>query len=207
MVRVRRLRPRIPIGKLYELEYRPNGDPDAGFHGITRSPVDYLAPVLGSAAAAAAVREADRQWDAGSTHWVREWDEDERPVGDAWDPRDDGVMPRVGWWLLVPHLVLLVVGAWSYLYESAGSRYDDNGMAEGITYVIFLVPLGLPWSVVAFFAVPALNSTDDGPSPNNDPEILALVLVPAVLNLVLHVLYRWRRHRSVQSFRRGRAST
>lgn len=55
VIRIRRLPPRIPVGKVYELEYRPQGDPDRGWHGVTREPVEYLAPVLGEDRARVAV--------------------------------------------------------------------------------------------------------------------------------------------------------
>lgn len=203
MIRIRRLRPRIPVGKLYELEHRPHDDPEGGFHGITRSPVDYLAPIVGSPAASAAVLDADREWGQGSTHWAVELDEALRT---EWDPRDAPSMPWVGWWVLIPHVALFTLGLWTYLDSATSLDNEDNGMGAGIAWLMVLAPLGLPWSIAAFIGIPAVRSEGtDTDSPNDDVGMLLLVIVPAAINLVLHVAYRYRRSRNIRELRRRAA--
>lgn len=199
VIRIRRLPPRIPVGKVYELEYRPEGNPEEGWHGVTREPIEYLAPVLGEDRSRVAVAEADREWIRGSTHWAVE--RDEHRVGEDegwsvhWGPPVTAVVPRVGWWWLITHLLLLILGVWAYLDAVANADPAADGMDVGIGYIISVFPLGLPWSVAVFFALSASTASLE------DPLLLTLGIGPGVLNLVLHALYRWRRARNMRDLR------
>lgn len=72
MIRLRRMRPRFPIGRLYEVEI-PNG---AGADRVvTRSPLSVLDPRLGVGDAWALIDAANRAWNGSSGEWVTLYDQ------------------------------------------------------------------------------------------------------------------------------------
>lgn len=75
MIRVRRVRQVVPIGRRYEVEYQPRDAPYSGWRHVTRAPVGLLEPIMGIGDAWSFVIEADRQWDRGSTGWAVEFEE------------------------------------------------------------------------------------------------------------------------------------
>lgn len=79
VIRIRRIRARIPFARLYELEYLPSGAATAPERRVTRTPSEFLAPICGLGAASASIEEADRRWAEGDRGWAAE----HRPAGDA----------------------------------------------------------------------------------------------------------------------------
>ena len=75
MIRIRRAPQRLPIGRLYEVELQPAGEPERHSRRTTRSPVSLIEPILGVGDAWSFVTEADRQWDAGYRGWAVEFEE------------------------------------------------------------------------------------------------------------------------------------
>lgn len=65
--RLRRLKPRIPIGHLYEVELPTEAGVERRF---TRSPVALLSPLLGVGDAWALVDAANRKWNGQVGEWV-----------------------------------------------------------------------------------------------------------------------------------------
>lgn len=65
--RLRRLKPRLPMGHLYEVELTT----DVGLERhITRSPVSLLSPLLGVGDAWSLVDAANREWNGRVGEWV-----------------------------------------------------------------------------------------------------------------------------------------
>ena len=78
MIRIRRVPQRLPIGRLYEVELQPAGEPQPQLKRTTRSPVALIEPVLGVGDAWSFIDEADRQWAAGHRGWAVEFEEGPR---------------------------------------------------------------------------------------------------------------------------------
>jgi hypothetical protein len=77
MIRLRRIKPRFPIGRLYEVEI-PN---DAGVDRVvTRSPLSILDPRVGVGEAWALIDAANRLWDGDSGEWVTLYDQGSSPA-------------------------------------------------------------------------------------------------------------------------------
>lgn len=68
MIRVRRVRPKLPIGRAYEVEIQhEDGSTETQ---ITRSPRSVLAPTLGVGDLWAVIDAADRNWDGSAGAWA-----------------------------------------------------------------------------------------------------------------------------------------
>lgn len=68
MIRLRRVKSRFPVGRVYEVELR---DSDGMIRRIiTRSPLSVLDPKLGVGDAWAVIDAANRAWDGRSGEWV-----------------------------------------------------------------------------------------------------------------------------------------
>jgi hypothetical protein len=74
VIRIRRVRTRVPLSRLYEVELSQRGSPNRALH-VTRSPTSLLEATLGIGDAWSFVDEADRQWDAGNRGWAVEFEE------------------------------------------------------------------------------------------------------------------------------------
>jgi hypothetical protein len=75
VIRIRRVPQRLPIGRLYEVELDPTGEPERKTRRTTRGPLSVIQPVLGVRDAWSFIDEADRQWDAGQRGWAVEYEE------------------------------------------------------------------------------------------------------------------------------------
>lgn len=192
MIRVRRLPPRIPVGKVYELEYQPENDPDAGWHGITRSPIKFVAPVLGLSGAHAFLEDADRTWDqGGGVQWAAQVQESPRPIG-SWDAAP--IPPQVGWGWLVAHVPLLALAVILLMVSLNGPELDGPVIDIGGGFaVINLFGLGLPWTLAA---MPVAIGMGDA---HGDVWFAVPAIAPAVLNLALHLGYRTWRARAIRN--------
>lgn len=73
MIRIRRVRQRVPIGRLYEVELSGEHSTGGTTHSVTRGPVSLLEPIVGVGDAWSFVHEADRQWEHGNRGWAVEW--------------------------------------------------------------------------------------------------------------------------------------
>lgn len=72
MIRLRRIKPRVPIGRLYEVEV-PSG---AGVDRVvTRSPLSVLEPRLGVGDGWALIDAANQMWSGSSGEWVTLYDQ------------------------------------------------------------------------------------------------------------------------------------
>lgn len=76
MIRIRRLRSKIPLSRLYEIELAPSGRSEAAERHVTRIPKALLEPILGVGDAWSFIQESDRQWVAGNHGWAVEFDEE-----------------------------------------------------------------------------------------------------------------------------------
>lgn len=181
-------RPRFPIGRLYELEYEPLEDREAGFLGVTRCPIDFVEPVLGKKRTRAFIEQADREWSEGGVDRGTDW-----VVERGGDLRASGVAARVGWGWLIAHAVVFVVCLLLYIpawrdneqFTPTGDAYLGTSRVWG--FMFLFLPIGLPWSFLAF------------PLVVEEPFFGVASVTPAALNLALHVRYRRRRARSVRS--------
>jgi hypothetical protein len=75
MIRIRRVKSRIPFSRLYELEISPRDVPDATQRYVTRAPNAVLEPILGVGDAWSFVDEANRRWKIGDDGWAVELEE------------------------------------------------------------------------------------------------------------------------------------
>ncbi len=67
-MRVRRIKQRLPIGRLYEVELTaPDGEVELT---STRSPLTILEPTMGVGDAWAVIHAADRAWDGSTGKWA-----------------------------------------------------------------------------------------------------------------------------------------
>lgn len=76
MIRIKRVPSRIPFSRLYEVQIAPHGRPETATTHVTRAPNAVLAPILGVGDAWSFVKEADREWSAGSRGWAVEFEEE-----------------------------------------------------------------------------------------------------------------------------------
>lgn len=76
MIRIRRIKSKIPFLRLYEIELALHGWPENTKRHVTRSPNSVLEPILGVGDAWSFVDEADRQWSAGQLGWAVEFEEE-----------------------------------------------------------------------------------------------------------------------------------
>jgi hypothetical protein len=76
MIRIRRVKSRMPFSRVYEIELAPHGWPDMAKLHTTRVPNSILEPLLGVGDAWSFVREADRQWESGNQGWAVEFEEE-----------------------------------------------------------------------------------------------------------------------------------
>ena len=75
MIRIRRVRRRLPVGRVYEVETDPQGPSRPSRRRVTRTPVRILEPLLGTGDAWSFVDAADRAWAEGKTGWAVEFEE------------------------------------------------------------------------------------------------------------------------------------
>lgn len=76
MIRIRRVKSRIPFLRSYEIELSPHGWPDLTERHITWNPTAVLEPLLGIGDAWTFVHEADRHWGNGKCGWAVEFEEE-----------------------------------------------------------------------------------------------------------------------------------
>ncbi len=72
MIRIRRVRPRIRVGRVYEIETDAS---NLRQRRITRAPVRMLEPLVGVGDAWSFREAADRVWAEGNTGWAVEFEE------------------------------------------------------------------------------------------------------------------------------------
>ncbi len=76
MIRIRRIKSRIPFSREYEIELSPHGWPDMAERHVTRVPNSILEPLLVVGDAWSFVNEADRQWKNGNRGWAVEFEQE-----------------------------------------------------------------------------------------------------------------------------------
>lgn len=204
MIRIRRIAARVPLGRVYEVEYRPNGGTrDDGFYGATRMPTGYLESVLGLEQALAVVREADWQWRLGDrSQWAVEFDESTSrsettapsfSLGPLRARRLAPLSDGVGWLRLTAHIPIVALVVAAFVDGEVG--YDAAAGANINLAGLPLLALGLPWSLLYIAALPWLYDA-------RTAVWIAAAIGPAAANLLLHTVYRiarWRRLRTVLS--------
>jgi len=75
MIKVRRVHQRMPIGRKYEIEYRPLGAAGGGWTRATRAAVKVLEPLVGVGDAWSFTKAADDAWQRGDHGWAVEFEE------------------------------------------------------------------------------------------------------------------------------------
>lgn len=99
----------------------------------------------------------------------------------------DGPRPHTSRAVLL-HLALVVLLTLAFASLAAAGRGEaDADIGAGLAVLPLLVPLGLPWSIL-YLSNP--YAFDDVSTPLR----LLVLLGPAYLNVLLHALWRRRRH-------------
>jgi len=77
MIRLRRVTPRVPLGRVYEIDLGEEGG--SARRIVTRSPLSVLDPRLGVGDAWAVIDAANRAWDGSEGEWVSLHDPEVEP--------------------------------------------------------------------------------------------------------------------------------
>jgi hypothetical protein len=75
VIRIRRIKPRLWLGRVYEIETDPVDPSTSRQRRVTRAPVRLLGPLVGVGDAWSLRDAADRAWAEGNTGWAVEFED------------------------------------------------------------------------------------------------------------------------------------